>query len=151
MSDEAIQEAEAMRGRRGRPAQDAGEVAELRAAVAALQEQLQALQKPVPGQVMPMMQSPVTENPLRWYQQKFKSKMDALEAERSKTREDLARGPRKFVVYHNMYPQERYREIIGGSSEGEAVDKFKKLNHITGFLDQRCRIVAEPYQEVAAA
>lgn len=145
MSDEPQEET--MRGPKVR---SNAEVAELRAQVAALASEVESLRKLYPA-VTPDGQSPppVRPNYIREAHQRLAAKKQILKDAEEAMREDLRRGPQKWWVYQNTYPKSR--EIVGAASEAEARTRFMVFNGITGFTNSKVKVVAEPYQETAAA
>jgi hypothetical protein len=148
MSDETTTE-ETMR-RPGRPAKDAGsELAELRAAVAALTNEVQSLRQLQQPSTFMLTMPEQESSPIRRAQLKLEAKKAKLKAQEDAVRVELATGPKKFHVYHNRYPNRK--EVVGAVHESEAESKFRNFNGIIGFLDSACRIVVEPYTEPVAA
>lgn len=144
MSDEPQEET--MRGPKVR---GNAEVAELRAAVAALTAEVESLRKLYPTPSDAQAGPPARPNYIREAHQRLAEKKRILKAAEDAVREDLRRGPQKWWVYQNTYP--KMREIVGAGSEAEAKTRFMVFNGITGFTNSKVKVVAEPYQEAAAA
>lgn len=150
MSEESTPTDETMR-KPGRIARGAGdELAELRAAVAALTNEVQSLRELQQRPGTYMLQMPEQEtSPIRRAQLKLEAKKAKLKSIEDAERAKLADGPQKFWVCHNKYPQRR--EIVGAGHESEAEAKFMRFNGIRGFRDAECRILVEPYTAATAA
>ncbi len=125
------------------------EVAELRAAVAALAAEVEGLRKLYPAQDGNQAAPAARPNYIREAHQRLAAKKRELKKAVDAVRADLRRGPQQWWVYQNTYP--KMREIVGAASEAEAKTRFMVFNGITGFTNSKVKVVAEPYQEAAAA